>query len=74
MRGCNVIASGQNGHGIQLVNGVAGNIKKCLFRGFNGVRGVTPAYALDVAGSTVNGDFVYTNYFVQQERIVLERA
>jgi hypothetical protein len=74
IRRCLLNAAGQNGHGIQVTRDAHAQIEDCLIRGFNGVRGVMPAHALDIAlGSTVNSDFAAVNYFVDQQRTVLDR-
>ena len=51
------------------------HIEGCTIRGFNQIRGVTPAHALDIArGSTVNSNFTSVNRFVDQQRLVLDRT
>jgi hypothetical protein len=69
-----LIASGKNGHGVQLWGDVSAVFRDGLFSGWNGTRGGQPAYALELGdGSTVNDDFEVANRFENQLRRVLRR-
>lgn len=68
---CRLVAAGQDGHGIQFAVDVEGTVVGCSFEGFNGMRGQTPAHAIEVlGGSSVNADFAQANRFVNQRRIL----
>jgi hypothetical protein len=70
---CTLIAAGKNGHGIQFAVDAHGRVVNCVFEGFNGVRGVTPAHAVEVSDrtSSVNADLAAINTFRNQQRILL---
>ena len=69
---CVLRAAGHDGHGIQFAKYVHGRVVGCTIEGFNGRRGQSPAYAIEVTdGSTVNDDFAKVNTFVDQHRIIL---
>jgi hypothetical protein len=71
---CTLIAAGKNGHGIQFAGDAHGRVVNCTFDGFNGMRGVTPAHAVEaVDQSSVNADFATVNTFRNQRRILLTR-
>jgi hypothetical protein len=71
---CLLNAAGQNGHAIELSGNAHGRVVGCTVRGFNGVRGPSPAHAIDLSGgSTVNQDFERVNRFADQKRIRSDR-
>jgi polygalacturonase len=74
IRRCVMNAAGQNGHAIQMTRNVQGRVTGCTIRGFNGMRGLVQAHAIDlVNGSSVNADFGRVNQFVNQSRILVDR-
>lgn|GEM_PF-4991011 len=72
---CTLLASGRDGHGIQFAVDSHGRVTNCVFDGFNGTRGVTPAHAVELADRTcsVNADVAAVNTFRNQRRILLRR-
>jgi hypothetical protein len=67
-----LIAGGTDGHAIQCSGNVQAGFRKGVITGWNGKRGNSPAYALEVNdGSTVNADFETVNRFYDQQRIRL---
>jgi hypothetical protein len=70
---CLLDGAGMDGHGIQASGRIRLTARRCTIRGFNGVRGANPAFALHLArGGTVNSDFEHVNSFVDQKRIRLD--
>lgn len=67
---CIVKSDDGDGHGIEFVTSVNGTIKGCTIQGWNGVRGVGPAYGFrrDIS-SSVNADVEQANNFINQQRI-----
>ena len=62
---------GEDGHAVQMWGDCSGVFRKCIFVGWNGKRGVEPAYAMELGdGSTVNADFEGSNAFGDQARIL----
>jgi hypothetical protein len=78
MHRCFLIASGSDGHGVQVAQEAHVQIECCMFSGFNGTTpGATKeAYACDVVetqGALVNSNFAQVNSFVNQQRILQVR-